>query len=238
MFHPPTTCLILNPSCLDPGNSQRSLLDTLTLYRKLSVTIIESRNVQYILQPFLAARHGFLLNGADSPESPEVTPEIEDGFLDTEDGSSLEEEDDRGLFEDESLVEEGDNLLETGDESLFEEEEDLLETDDEESFLKEEGDGLLARDDVLIEEEEREEAEDCIDESAGFLDSTGVAGLEERLADLGGGLEELERPDDVLWTEGIDPVRLFFDVPSSWTESLLVDIEESCCCGFCAVGRP
>jgi hypothetical protein len=162
----------------------------------------------------LAARHGFLLNGAESPESHEETPEIEDGFLDTEDGSSLEEEDDRGLFEDESLFEEG------------------------ESFLEEEGDGLLTTDNIPVEEEEREEDEDCIDENAGFLDSTGVAGLEERLADLGGGLEELERPDDVLWTEGIDPVRLFFDVPSSWTESLLVDIEESCCCGFCAVGRP
>jgi hypothetical protein len=162
----------------------------------------------------LAARHGFLLNGAESPESHEETPEIEDGFLDTEDGSSLEEEDDRGLFEDESLFEEG------------------------ESFLEEEGDGLLTTDNIPVEEEEREEDEDCIDENAGFLDSTGVAGLEERLADLGGGLEELERPDDVLWTEGIDPVRPFFDVPSSWTESLLVDIEESCFCGVCAVGRP
>jgi hypothetical protein len=185
------------------------------------------------------------LNGAESPESHEETPEIEDGFLDTEDGSSLEEEDDRGLFEDESLFEEGDGLLETENGSLFEEEEDLLETEDDESlaeegesFLEEEGDGLLTTDNIPVEEDEREEDEDCIDENAGFLDSTGVAGLEERLADLGGGLEELERPDDVLWTEGIDPVRLFFDVPSSWTESLLVDIEESCCCGFCAVGRP
>jgi hypothetical protein len=139
VLHTSTRCLVLNPSCLDPGNSRRNLLNTLALYKKLLVSTTESRNVQHMIQPFLAARHGFLLNGADSPESPEETPEIEDGFLDTEDG----------------LLETEGGLLETeDDESLFETENDEESLADEgEGFLEEEGDGLLTSDDAPAREE-------------------------------------------------------------------------------------
>jgi hypothetical protein len=168
-----------------------------------------------MIQPFLAARHGFLLNGADSPESPEETPEIEDGFLDTEDG----------------LLETEGGLLETeDDESLFETENDEESLADEgEGFLEEEGDGLLTSDDAPAREEWAEGYDDCVDEKADFLDN---------VDDFGGGLGQCWCWVAALWTEGVDPVRLVFDVPSDCTESLLIDFEESCFCGICGAGTP
>jgi hypothetical protein len=150
--------------------SVRKAVDFTTESRNIDTPcLFGSRNIQHILQPFLAARHGFLLNDDDSPEetSDEVV-EKEDGFLGTADASLLETEDkglleteDKGLLEtedDESVFEtEDESFLETEDEGLLETEDDLLETDDDgnsaeegEGFLEEEGDGLLTIDDAPV----------------------------------------------------------------------------------------
>jgi hypothetical protein len=159
-------------------------------------SIAKSRSIQHILQPFLAARHGFLLNGEDSPESPEETPdigvllEIEDSLFAAEDGSSLEEEDDdRGLFEGESLVEEANGLLKIEDEGLLETDDDEVLAEEGESFFEEEGDSLSTTDDVPVDEE----VEDCIDENAGFLDNVGVVDFKADAICFGDGLKEVER---------------------------------------------
>jgi hypothetical protein len=137
--------------------------------------MMKSRNVQHILQPFLAARHGFLLNEDGSPdktseEAPKEDVDREDELDGTEDDLLVT----KGLLE----TADDESVFETEDGCLVEEEDGLLETEDGSFLEEEEGDGLLTRDDVLIEEEEREEDEDCTDENAGFLDNVGAAGLE------------------------------------------------------------
>jgi hypothetical protein len=143
----------------------------------------------HILQPFFAARHGFLLNDDGSSEEAaeedvERASEKGYGLLETEDEGLLDTED--GLLEtEEGLTEVEDELVETGDDSLLETEDDgLPEAKDDESLAEEvesvpgEGDGLSTSDDAPVEEEEREEDKDCTDEKAGFLDNVGTAGLE------------------------------------------------------------
>jgi hypothetical protein len=147
-------------------------------------------------QPFLAARHGALLN--EDGSSVEAL-ERKDGLFGREEGSLSETKvgflrTDDGLLEieDESLVETEVGLFETEDDSSFGTEdgclfgtagEGLLETKDEGLF---EGvDGLFTRDDGPSVEAEEEH---CMVESAGFLDRVGVAGLEEGVVTFKAGL--------------------------------------------------
>jgi hypothetical protein len=134
-----------------------------------------------ITQPFLAARHGFLLNEDGSFEE---AFERRDGLEGRDEGSLSETE--VGLFETED-----DSSFGTGDGCLFEaeggrletEDEGLLETEDESLF---EGvDGFFTSDDAPTEEVEEEH---CIVENAGFLDKVGVAGLEEGVLTFEAGL--------------------------------------------------
>jgi hypothetical protein len=155
------------------------------------------------LQPFLAARHGFLLN-ADGSSEDEL--ERNDGLFGREEGSVSETEvgllrTDDGLLEteDESLVETGVGLLETDYDSsfrtedgcLFETEDGWLETEDEgllgteDDGLFEEGDGLSTRDDTATGEAEEEHFMVVI---PGFLDNVGVVGLEEGVLSIEAGL--------------------------------------------------
>jgi hypothetical protein len=128
-----------------------------------------------ILQPFLAARHGFLLN--DDGSSEEML-ERKDGLLGREEGSLVEAADGLLGTEDESsfgtevgclfetedgLLKTGDGLLETEGEGWFETEgESLVETEDE-SLSGTEGEGLVKEGDGLftikvgLTEEERDE---------------------------------------------------------------------------------